>query len=161
MEFHVVCPETNGDFGDELEPAEGLGKSALIEKLHVHLDYYGGDHLLEIRGIYFVTDRLLAEMDRRGLTGFTSREMKTTWEEGATSDAPDGQFPEFRWLVIDGQEGVDDLGLLAVGRWKVEYPKVSERFLDLLDELTPGCKARLIGMGEAVLEEEGDDSSAT
>ena len=79
-----------------------------VEVLHVHLEGWLGDGLLETFPRFVVTESLGSQLSLSGLTGFTLADVTiSTSDEYAEHHAPSP--PRFRWLQVTGRRGTDDL----------------------------------------------------
>ncbi|UCN15454.1 hypothetical protein LFM56_03760 [Cellulomonas iranensis] len=79
-----------------------------VEVLHLHLEGWLGDDLLETFPCFVVTESLASRLRASGLTGFTLADVTiSTSEEYAERHAPGS--PRFRWLQVTGRRGLDDL----------------------------------------------------
>jgi hypothetical protein len=59
--------------------------------------------------------RLAADLEASGLSGFRLDTAQVTLSDEA-ADFGITQVPEFKWLVVSGRPGGDDVGLLANGQ---------------------------------------------
>jgi hypothetical protein len=113
----------------EPEVAGGLGPSTVMDggavtRLEYRFDGWLGDELLEVTPCFVVTERIAAELERAGLTGFVLAEVLITTSEVFRELYPGRQLPPFRWLKIVGGPSDDlardHLGVLAVSRRALE-----------------------------------------
>jgi hypothetical protein len=104
---HTVGPEVAGGLG----PGTVMDRAVhppRVEALHLHLEGWLGDDLLEAFPCFVVTESLASQLRASGLTGFTLADVAiSTSEEYAERHAPGS--PRFRWLQVTGRRGLDDL----------------------------------------------------
>lgn len=111
MSYFVLEPEVAGGFGDgtvmdtSVEPPR-------VERLHYEIFGWLGDELLESTPCFVVAKTLAERLTAAGVTGFRLADVEVTAdeqdEELMGESAP---LPEFWWLQVTGQRGVDDFGL--------------------------------------------------
>jgi hypothetical protein len=102
-------PEVPGGFG-ELTVMDNSTSPPRIDRLHIEIEDWLGDDLLECFPIFMVTERLAEALSRSGLTGFEIGEVTLT-KSGLYEDMhPDLPLPNLRWLKV-GRGEESDLAL--------------------------------------------------
>lgn len=112
MGFTVLEPEVPGGWGARIA-ADVSTHPPHVQRLHVELDGWLGDDLLESFPCFIVTDRLARVLEQSKLTGFALDAVEITRSPEFDELHPGAVLPAFRWLRISGRAGVDDFGLAA------------------------------------------------
>jgi len=138
LKFFLLAPTVDGHFGDKSVFIDRGARPPKIEKLHFVLDAFSGDDLIESIGTYVITKRLanLLQTVVPKITGISfddveiSKSDEYCWSQvEGFSYAPEHP-PEFVWLKINGEAGIDDFA--NPGRGDLV---VSERALHVLRSL--------------------------
>lgn len=134
MPFFVLRPEVAGSLGRNTVMTRNTHPPK-VSHLHYEFDGWNGDDLLESFPCFIVTRRLAEALERDRLSGFELAAVQMS-KSGEFEDLySDQDLPEFVWLQVTGQAGVDDLGLDAVA-----HLVVSSRALAVLQRFhVVGC----------------------
>ena len=108
--FYELEPEVAGGFGDEAELDNSVHPPK-VNNLHIVLDGWLGDSLLECFPVYLVTQELKSEIESESLTGCNFESAKITTSDQFRELYPDRDIPEFIWLKVKGVAGRDDFGI--------------------------------------------------
>jgi hypothetical protein len=127
MKYYTIEPEVAGGWGKNTVFDRIPGKGTFVHKLHYEFDGWLGDELVESSACYVVTERMVREIERAGLTGARFDEAEVTTSEQFRDIYPNRQLPKFVWLRAMGKPGQDDFVLGTDLRLMV-----SERALELL-----------------------------
>lgn len=111
--FWMLLPEVPGDLARE-SVLDTSVHPMIVHELFIEVAAWCGGDLCEMFPVYFVTTRLMKAMERRGLTGFSIREMKQRKSSEFDRVCPEEQIPLFHWLYVTGEAGVDDFGLAPI-----------------------------------------------
>ncbi len=106
----------------ELEPevTGGFGKNAILDSathppevkfLHIELDGWLGDHLLECFPCFIVTELLANSLAQLGAVGYSLGSVEVTLSEQFRELYPGRNVPKFLWLKVNGCAGKDDFGI--------------------------------------------------
>src|SRR5688500_9298286 len=112
---YVLEPEVPGGLGPETE----LDRSThppRVDKLHLTLEGWLGDELIESFPAFVVTERGKQTLERRRLKGFRFVEVKVSPTAQFEELYPGRRLPAFSWLQIFGTACHDDFGLAEDGR---------------------------------------------
>ncbi len=108
----------------EIEPevSGGLGPDTVYDRTvipmtvtHVHYKVHDwlGDCIVTADPVFLIVPATAAKLQDAGFTGFRLADAQVTPHEQFHILNPGGQPPELRWLLVDGEPGVDDLGIAA------------------------------------------------
>ena len=109
----------------EPEVADGLGQNTRLDtSIHpprvnqLHYEFIGwlGDELLESFPCFIVTAQLGEDFLNASLTGFNLDQVEVSPTPEFSELYRQKKLPEFRWLQINGQAGIDDFGNTPDGR---------------------------------------------
>jgi hypothetical protein len=126
MRYYDLEPEAPGGLGNRTV-FDRSGPCLKITKLHYELDGWLGDDLLTSHPCFFATRRLADKIALNKLTGITLSDMETSRSITFEILHPRRQLPEFVWLKIDGEPGIDDFGIAGNG-----HLVISEKALTVL-----------------------------
>jgi len=111
MDYFALEPEVAGELGEHTEMDTSV-HPPLVTRLHYEIGYgWGGDELLESFPCYIVTETLANRLTNAGLTGFQLLDVEVTFDEDAAEEHAGEAVPRFRWLVVTGRPGTEDLGI--------------------------------------------------
>lgn len=99
----------------------------LVSVLECEFDGWLGDDLLESFPCFIVTERLGNLIEKNSLTGCVLSSVLVSTSDTFDEMHPDVALPNFYWLRIQDQAGIEDMGLS-----KSNHLVVSERFLKIL-----------------------------
>jgi len=129
MTHFIIDPEVAGGLGEGSELDVSV-HPPIVHRLHIQVEGWQGDDLVQTFPCYLVTDRLmklLVTLDPSGV-GFT--DAVTTASAELLEREPPQQLPKLLWLRVSGRAGVDDFGLTSDGSLVV-----SGRVLDAMKSL--------------------------
>jgi hypothetical protein len=128
MKYVCLCPEVAGGMGKHTI-IDRIKQPGTVQKLHYEFQGWDGDYLLKTSPCFVVAEPLANRIREARLTGcsFDVVEVSKSAEFRAFTKAP--VLPRFLWLKVDGQPGMDDLGLGESSRLIV-----SERALAVIKE---------------------------
>src|SRR6267378_2592579 len=112
MRYFRVRPEVAGGLGDETLMDRSV-HPPVISRLHYEFDGWLGDPLLSSFPSYIVTRDLMREILHEDLTGVTFDHVMVTTSADFEERHATQQLPEFVWMKVVGQPGVDDFGLAS------------------------------------------------
>ncbi|MDM8548595.1 hypothetical protein QUF72_00900 [Desulfobacterales bacterium HSG2] len=128
MRFYILEPEVAGGPGSDTE-MDATVHPPCVHKLHYELDGWLGDDLLESFPCYIVTERLMPELGKLGLSGCDFGNVKITKSKQFADLHAGRNIPKFRWLKVHGEAGADDFGISDDNMLVV-----SERILKILSQ---------------------------
>jgi len=111
----VLEPEVAGGLGPETE-MDGSVHPPRVHKLHIELEGWLGDDLIESFPCFVVTDRCRRALEQSPLTGFHFAEVKVSKTAQFDELYPGRPLPVFWWLQVSGEACRDDFGLVSDGR---------------------------------------------
>ncbi|WP_394613684.1 hypothetical protein JNUCC0626_27710 [Lentzea sp. JNUCC 0626] len=122
----MIRPEVSGGLGDDavLDHSSGV---PVVTHLHYEAADWLGDCIVTAAGEHMVVPKTAARLQEAGFRSFRLADVQVTKHDQFELFNPGVELPEFRWLVVDGTPGVDDLGADRIGRLVV-----SEAALELL-----------------------------
>lgn len=124
--YYLVEPEVAGGLG----PATIKDRSIhppRVTRLEYVFDGWLGDPLLEAFPCFIATRALASTLADLGASGYVERLVQVSESYLFREIQPQTELPEFVWLDLTGQPGVDDCGADASGNLVV-----SERVLAVL-----------------------------
>jgi len=126
MIYKKIIPEIMVDLG-ERTVFEDLRHPYHILRLHIHLESWAGDDLLEIAPCFIVTERLMRSLLDSEFTGFHFDDVEVTTDQYFEDNYNlDKDLPDFYWMKVNGMENKDDLFISD------DYLFISERLLKYL-----------------------------
>lgn len=137
VEHFYIEPEVAGGLGDRTTIDRGV-HPPILKRLHYKLDGWMGDALLESFPTFIVTKEAKETLLAIDATGASFDVLELTVTDQFKELYPNRRLPEFAWLKVDGEAGLDDFGTAADGRLVV-----SRRALDSL---------RALGISHALVE---------
>jgi len=153
IKYKRIQPEVIVGLGSNTVFKEIKPPFRTIEELHIELEDWLGDDLMECFPVYVVTEKLKEELNNSSFSGFNFKTMEVTNAEYFGDNYQlDIKLPKFYWMEIVGEFRKDDFVLsdkkellinekflkVLVDKFKTKYleiePKRNE-FDDLLDEM--------------------------
>lgn len=107
---YVLEPEVAGSIGNESVIDTSIHPPN-VTKLHLQIDGWLGDEIIETFPCYIVTENLFQQLKMNNLTGYEIDEIKVTVSDQFQELYPNKELPKFVWLKIVGVIGVDDLSI--------------------------------------------------
>lgn len=111
--YHALQSDVPDENGEHMQLDTSVHPPRIIH-LHLTLDNWDGDEIIESFPVYVVTDRLGKALSNAGLSSFTLRNAEITLapEEQAVLDRHGiSELPNFQWLDVTGTAGRDALGI--------------------------------------------------
>jgi hypothetical protein len=141
-DYKKIQPEVIVGLGDDTEFQEQSVPFSTIVKLHLKLEDWLGDDLMECYPCYIVTEYLKNLLETQSFKGFEFQEIKTTLDDIFDNNYQQNKpLPDFHRLLITGQKGQDDLFLdgdkiLNVSAAFLDFlgSNVSLRYLEIVPE---------------------------
>lgn len=118
MAYYALEPDVPGADGEHMELDTSVHPPK-INHLHLALDNWDGDDLIESFPAFVVTEQLAKMLSDSGIGSFALREAEITLEpEGRDVLDRHGisDLPNFQWLDVTGTAGASDVGSTARGR---------------------------------------------
>jgi hypothetical protein len=108
--YFTVQPEVIVGLGASTEFREKSSPFKPVTKLHIHLEDWLGDDLMECYPCYIVTEKLKKLLDANSFKGFVFTEMEVTKAENCDNNYhPNNPLPNLYWLQIRGRKNIDDI----------------------------------------------------
>lgn len=109
-EYKKIQPEVIIGLGGNTEFSEQQPPFKTVLNLHIELEDWLGDDLMECHPCYIVTEPLKNYLEGAGFTGFEFADIEVTRGEYFGDNCQvDKALPRFYWLRITGKENADDL----------------------------------------------------
>ena len=131
MKFFRLEPEVAGELGEGTIMDVSV-HPPLVTAVHYELSDWLGDHLLESYPVYLISEQLAASLDRAGFRRYELRDARVTLSLEAQELLDPASLPTFRWFVVTGAPGHDDIGVTSNARLVV-----SERALEVMRAAAP------------------------
>jgi hypothetical protein len=110
MNFLEVNPEVIVGLGEKT--IFNQQDSQIIESLHIELEDWLGDDLMEIYPCFVITEFLEEGLTKMKFTGYEIVSMITTKNEYFDNNySLDKNLPLFKWIKINGKSYIDDFGI--------------------------------------------------
>ncbi|MGW6933214.1 hypothetical protein ACWGE0_24370 [Lentzea sp. NPDC054927] len=126
MTFYLIEPEVAGGWGDEFKIDRATN---VVTRVHYEVADWLGDCIVTTHPVYLVLRDTAGRMNEAGFTGFALDEALVTAGDQHHIFNPDGVLPDLVWLKVNGEPGVDDLGLANNGTDLVVSQPVMDLFL--------------------------------
>jgi hypothetical protein len=151
--YKIIQPEVIVGLGEKTEFLEKEAPFKTITKLHIKLEDWLGDDLMECFPCYIITENLKNELIINNFSGYKIKDLEITMSEyffnNYTLQKP---IPKFYWLIIDGIEDKTDIYLgkekklfcndrlinLITSKFNIKYLDINPQrneFDDLLDQM--------------------------
>ena len=108
--FYKLEPEVAGGWGKDTI-VDSSTTPRTIRELHYEFDGWLGDDIVESTPAFIVTAGLGKSIDESGLSGATLGPVKITVSSQFLELPPGRTLPDFKWLRLSGDPGVDDMAL--------------------------------------------------
>lgn len=108
--YYSLEPEVAGGFGEN-SVLDTNTHPPDVKHLHYEFDGWLGDDLVESFPCYLVSERLKKVISEVATSGFSFAEVEVSTSEEFHDMCDDQELPEFSWLKVFGQPGVDDFGM--------------------------------------------------
>jgi hypothetical protein len=110
MKYYSLDPDVAGEFGPNTVLDHSTRPPTAV-RLHVEIDLWDGDELLEVFPCFVVSERVADIARRNRFTGAQIGPVEVTKSENFQALHPDLVLPMFVWLKVNGHPGADDFGL--------------------------------------------------
>jgi hypothetical protein len=108
--YNIIQPEVVVGIGENTEFEEKTPPFLTLKKLHINLEDWLGDDLMECHPAYIVTETLKIGLENSNFSGFTFQNMEVTKDEYFDNNYQQKKsLPIFYWMKVDGKKDVDDL----------------------------------------------------
>ena len=108
--YNKLNPEVIVGLGEKTEFLEKEPPFNTVIKLHIQLEDWLGDDIMECYPCYIVTEELKDSMENTSFTGYEFKEMEVTKAEYFNDNYQlKKDLPKFFWLKVIGREGIDDM----------------------------------------------------
>lgn len=110
--YHIIQPEVIVDLGEKTEYLEKQPPFKTVSKLHIELEDWLGDDLVECYPCYLITEQLRNGILEQNFRGFEIKDVNITKSEYFQNNySLRKEVPSFYWLIINGIQDKDDLYL--------------------------------------------------
>lgn len=110
--YAIIQPEVIVGLGDDTIFKESIPPLVTLEELHINLEDWLGDDLMECYPAYIITSRLKEGLENQEFTGFTITQLKLTTSEYFENNFQlDVDLPQMYWMKINGRPGESDIVL--------------------------------------------------
>jgi hypothetical protein len=107
--YHIIQPEVIVGLGDKTEFEEKTPPFLTLKRLHINLEDWLGDDLMECHPAYIVTEALKVALEKSDFSGFTFENMEVTKDEYFNDNYHQKKpLSKFYWMKIAGKIDVDD-----------------------------------------------------
>jgi hypothetical protein len=110
--FYVLEPEVAGGLGESSQ-IDTTTHPPTVTQLEYEFEGWLGDDLLETFPCFIVTERLRDALQQAHVTGASFDDVTVTTSETFRELYPNRVLPRFFWMKVDGQAGVDGVGIGA------------------------------------------------
>ncbi len=110
MKFYELEPEVAGGFGDKSAMDTSV-HPPVVDRLHILVEGWLGDHLLETFPCFIVTRQLGNDLERSRLSGYNLDHVEIEKSDQFVEIYGDREFPACYWLKVTGEPGVSDFGI--------------------------------------------------
>jgi len=108
--YYTIEPEVAGGIGTRTQ-MNVSEYPPVVSKLHLELDGWLGDDILETFPCFVVTERLRHAIEASEVSGYCFDDVEVTVSEQFREIYGEPNLPAFSWLKIVGGAGKDDFGL--------------------------------------------------
>jgi hypothetical protein len=119
--YYLVEPEVAGGLGPWTISDRSVHPPR-VTRLEYVFDGWLGDPLLESFPCFISTRTLALKLAELGASGYVERPVRVSKSYLFREIQPETELPEFVWLDVTGQPGVDDCGADASGNLVVSEP---------------------------------------
>lgn len=110
MKYYELEPEVAGGIGDRSIMDTSVHPPR-VDRLHIIVDGWLGDQLLETFPCFIVTLTLGKDLERSGLSGYVLDHVDIEKSDQFVEIYEDKELPAFKWLKVTGQSGDADFGI--------------------------------------------------
>lgn len=110
MQYYELETEVAGGFGDK-SVLDTSVHPPVVDRLHILVEGWLGDHLLETSPCFIVTRQLGKDLERNRLSGYDLDHVEIEISDQFIEIYGDRELPAFYWLKVSGEAGVSDFGI--------------------------------------------------
>ena len=110
MPYYYLEPEVAGSWGGNTEVDTSVHPPA-VSKLHYEFEGWLGDDLLTSFPSYIVSEKLKDKLSTASITGYKFDSVEITKSEQFDQVSSEQTLPNFYWLRVTGEAGIDDFGI--------------------------------------------------
>ncbi|MGQ7856663.1 hypothetical protein ACUN24_20690 [Pedobacter sp. WC2501] len=108
MKYIKIEPEVIVGMGEDTN-IEQSSVPPLVTDLHINLEDWLGDDLMEIYPVFIVTERLKSVLELTTFSGYSIRNLKLTFGDYFENNYRlETKVPPFYWMVVSGIKENDD-----------------------------------------------------
>jgi hypothetical protein len=108
--YKIIQPEVIVGLGNDTMFEETTAPFKTVKKLHIALEDWLGDDLMECHPCYIVTENLKNTLEKTNFTGFAFDNLTLTKDEYFSDNySNEKPLPSFYWLKINGRVETDDI----------------------------------------------------
>lgn len=122
MTYYILEPEVAGSILGKKSIVDVTVRPPRVSRLDYEFDGWPDDDLITSIACYVVTTRLKDALVALMPTGCEFASVEVSKSEQFKEMYPEQELPEFAWLKITGQAGVDDFGMSDDHRLVVSEP---------------------------------------
>jgi hypothetical protein len=159
--YKVIQPEVIVGLGIDTEFVEKIAPFKRVKQLHLQIEDWLGDDLMECHPCYIITENLKNALQKTNFSGFSVEQLKMTKSEYFSDNHHiEKTLPLFYWLKINGHVDADDIyvgegGALYCAEPFIDYLKQNftlnyleispqkNEFDDLLDKMIADSKPKI------------------
>jgi hypothetical protein len=109
--YYIIQPEVIVGIGDNTSGAD-INDQFGITHLHIKLEDWLGDDLVEVFPCYLITETLKKKLEANMFSGYEFGEVEITKDEYFHNNYQlKKPLPQFYWLIIKGKKNADDIFL--------------------------------------------------
>ncbi len=108
--YYQVEPEVAGGWGEGTD-ADTTCHPPKVKSLVFEFEGWLGDSIVTSFPCYLVTERLAQSISHAKLSGYELAECTITKSDTFKALYPNKELPNFLWLQVEGEAGVDDFGI--------------------------------------------------
>lgn len=106
MKYYTIDPDVPGRLSDETIKALRIGTPKLVNYI---FECWPTSDLVQADPVFLVSNSLASALSSAGLSGFCLKPcVARKGEQFNVTSLECGELPSYRWLVVDGLNGVDD-----------------------------------------------------
>lgn len=110
--YQKIQPEVIVGLGEKTQFLEKAPPFRTVTNLHIQLEDWLGDDLMECHPCFLVTESLKKGLESSYFTGFEFENLEVTKDEYFNDNYKlDKTLPKFYWLKVKGHETTDDITL--------------------------------------------------
>lgn len=108
MKYIKIEPEVIVGMGEDTN-IDTSASPPVVTKLHINLEDWLGDDLMENYPVFIITERLKSDLETTAFSGYSIEDLKLTFDEYFENNYQlEKKVPKFYWMIISGIKGKDD-----------------------------------------------------